>query len=131
MIQRIQSVYLFIAAVVGLIMFLVPLATECEDGKSMEVVDYYPAFISLIISCVLSLAALIVYKNRRLQMKICVIAMIVFLLTFVLSSYVAAARSCNVGFGAVIPLLSAVLVFLARNSINKDEKLVRSADRLR
>lgn len=37
----------------------------------------------------------------------------------------------NFKFGAAIPLLSLVLTYLAIHFIKKDDKLVRSADRLR
>ena len=123
--------YLFIAAVVGMVMLTVPLATGCDDVGDIDLIMFYPALILLCISCFFSLVTIGLYKNRRLQMKICIVTMILFFSTFISTSYLTAALGCTVGFGSVVPLLSAVLALLAWNGIKKDEKLVRSADRLR
>ena len=131
MIQRIQTVYLLAATFAGLLMFIVPTAVVDErTGIGMYVYDSIGALIALIFASAFALIAVSLFKNRKLQMKISLLSAILFVLTFVAAFYDVVDFE-NKQFGLGLPLIAAFLVFIGRNAINKDEKLVRSADRLR
>ena len=78
------------------------------------------------------------YKDRKKQVVFCYSAILVIIgYSFWLSQTVknatggAELRTDNIGIGIFLSSISIVLLILAVKSIQKDEKLVRSADRLR
>lgn len=150
MIQRIQSVYLFIAIVLQTVLLFVPLAhfsgsNLMADMFASGFVDEQEALMkttSLFILCLviilISIVVLFSYKNRILQMRLCIyniilnlglLVLIIFLVYYFSTSYLVESRSY--AYGIVLPGLSAVLHSLAYRSIRKDDNLVKSQDRLR
>ena len=93
--------------------------------------------IMLFVSAVISVAAIILFKNRGKQMRLCNWAV------FVILIYYIARYSCiisisnkfdytfNVNVSDFFPLIALVLIVMARIAINKDDKLVKAADRIR
>jgi glucan phosphoethanolaminetransferase (alkaline phosphatase superfamily) len=90
----------------------------------------------------LALVIIFLYKNRQLQMKLAKLNILLItaeIVAFVMYSdtvKTAIGPSANdvvvnFKFGAVIPVLSLILTYLAIHFIKKDDKLVRAADRLR
>lgn len=112
MIQRKQSVFLLIAAILAFVVFFVRL----------QMIDALQ-----IASAVLSLVTIVMYKNRPRQAIFCLVNLLL-----VLAWYV-----CVAAFEGVVstlealPMVEAILIFLARKGIIDDEKLVRSVDRIR
>ncbi len=155
MIQRIQSVYLLAASLVLFGLFLFPVINNLIlDGHadSITVAGIYEVIngvrtktsslvtLSLVtvIAALLPLAGIFLYKNRKKQASYCYIVVVLiigysFYLTETVKTIasITTVRSENYGLGIILPSLAIVLVFFAIRSINKDEKLVRSADRLR
>ncbi len=136
MLQRIQTVYLLLAALcsAGLI-FLLPLGSGPE-GAAVFAVDILAVFTAFIASAVLSLVSLCLYRNRKLQF---VLGRLNIILNFVLLG-VFVYWSLNVsgerlisekGIGMLIPVISIVFLVLANKAIKRDEDLVKSVDRLR
>ena len=97
----------------------------------------------IIVNSLLILLAIIdvfLFRNRKLQLMI---SRVLMLLTFILIASLFYNNQVSIGlFGAVdhssvfmpasyLPFVSLILFFLAGRGINADEKLVRSADRLR
>ncbi|MEJ6791850.1 MAG: DUF4293 domain-containing protein [Lacinutrix sp.] len=136
MIQRIQSVYLLLAAGIsaGLI-FVFHLWITNEDVKIFAIDEllYFGLFLG---SSFLSLLSLFMFKNRKLQF---VLGRLNMILNFILLGFFVY-QSLNVsgealvsekGIGIFLPILSIVLLALANNAIKKDEDLVKSVDRLR
>jgi hypothetical protein len=81
-----------------------------------------------------SLIAIFLYKNRKMQMRITLITLLVSLLN--LGLYFAETQKYVPGEGkfdlsAVFAIFIPILLFLAIRGIRKDEKLVKSLDRLR
>ncbi len=161
MIQRVQSIFLFIAAIIPIVLIFIPLGFLSTDGaqyvynsislkenvpEGLSVVrNYYVAF-CLALTTVLSAIALFSFKNRVRQMRIISITEIVFLITLFIMLWVCpdmvygkffSARGETFAFDYnYVPLIALIVVeavslFLANRFVRKDEMLVRSADRLR
>jgi hypothetical protein len=136
MIQRIQTIYLFLAAIVsgGLIW----VAEHAVNGEGNEFVGmdenlYFSIFMG---SALLSVIAIFLFQNRQLQTVVNRLNLLLNL--FILSVYVYQSLMMSgetavseKGIGMFIPILSIVLIVLANKAIRKDEQLVKSADRLR
>ena len=114
---------------------------ETADNPSTPTFpDYQVYFIAntLIISTsiLLTLLSIALYKNRKIQLLICWIAIICMLISAILiylkidpDKIVSVDR--HVGIGSFALSVALILTLFARRNIRKDEDLVRSADRLR
>ena len=87
----------------------------------------------LIVTAVMALGDIFLFKNRKRQALVALCTMFLIVLWYVLL----AVRNRNLAGGVqlqwqdALPMLAVLLLFLARQGINKDEKLVRSLDRIR
>ncbi|WP_299097980.1 DUF4293 domain-containing protein [uncultured Winogradskyella sp.] len=136
MIQRIQTLYLFLSVVIsaGLI-FVFHLWTNTEDVKVFAANDYL--YLGLFLaSALLSLIAIFSFKNRKSQFvmgRVNIILNFILLGIFVYQSLNISGET-NVsekGIGILLPIFSIVCLVLANKAIKKDEDLVKSVDRLR
>lgn len=155
MIQRIQTVYLFLVFVFALLFLIFPKGSidingvvysikswSINSADGAEKLDYSNILgvVSMIIPfiiMILSIYTTLLFKNRLLQIKlgkiniflhVILVVSTFFFLDGIKSNYTG---EFSYGVGLVFPLLSMVLVLLAGKAIRKDEELVRSADRLR
>lgn len=136
MIQRIQTLYLFLAAVIsaGLI-FVFHLWTN-KDGVKIFAIDEYLYLGLFLGSALLSLVSIFRFKDRKSQF---VLGRLNIILNFILlgilvyeSSKVPGGISFSEkGIGILLPIFSIVCLVLANKAIKKDEDLVKSVDRLR
>tara|TARA_R110001592_G_scaffold123026_5_gene330443 strand:+ start:55 stop:465 length:411 start_codon:yes stop_codon:yes gene_type:complete len=136
MIQRIQSFYLLIVAILaGVLPFFFNLWISI-DGIEVFADNEMLISIAFYISAVLAIWAIVQFKKRKTQFVINRLNMIlnIFLLGFFVY------RSLNLsgetlvsekGIGMLIPVFSIVFLVLANRAIKKDEDLVKSVDRLR
>lgn len=139
MIQRIQSIWLVLAAAAAFL----TLRFSFYSGNKIGV-DQMPRFTSLVASSniglliltvavgVASLIAVFLYKNRKLQLRIVLATMLISLLNIVL--YYNQTLHFVVGkydLTALVALAVPVCLLLAARGIYKDQKLVKSLDRLR
>jgi uncharacterized membrane protein len=129
MIQRIQSLYLLIAFIVGVIVFNLSINIEFDEGISQAYRDNY----GFLIAPVLLLLSLFLFKKRSLQSLVVLIISIQQLLQIglLLPSF---DLSDDINFTEISILLSfitVVLTWLARRGIRNDNALVRSVDRIR
>jgi len=154
MIQRIQTIYILIAAVLVGIIFFFPFASFVIEqdmsvyhlstkGLVPDAAGSNPLFraipITVLIVIILHLcsAIIILYRKRMLQIRLCIINIALILGLQGLMYYFANVSSHQLGSSAsysiifVFPIISAILSYLAIRGIAKDEALVRSADRLR
>lgn len=143
MIQRIQSIFLLLASVACFGLFGTDAADTpgpvtdsalFNDG-SFNVYDD-PILIGIVVLAgVLFLADIFLFNNRKLQITLSRVGLVVMLLGAAYSSFLwysdSAGGAATPDFGIVLPVLAIVFAFLAARYIAKDEKLVRSADRLR
>lgn len=164
MIQRIQSLFLFIALIAMALLFFFPVANITEftqvQSESLET-DYYelsivgfndpsPAsipqlsnyvFVPLIIIVVMELIligfTIFRYKNRLHQLKLVKMGIFlnIILVAGIFLNYPKLFTDTQIavepGMGAYFPLISLIFLVMAYRYILKDEKLVKSVDRLR
>lgn len=133
MIQRIQSIYLFLAAIAsGVVLLFLPLF-HTSAGPHMLLDD--PVFLGIaVLSTIISLFSIFRYKNRQQQVvsgRINIIINFIFFGLVMYMFYDGVKDGDSLGAGAFIPLAVVILVTLANRAIMKDEALVRAADRLR
>lgn len=152
MIQRIQTVFLFFAFAFQLSMIFLPLAFfilpdknvfdfVLLDSNSESILNLQPvslfALILLIIISFILLIIIFLFKNRSLQMKLCLVNIILLVLFQLLLFYIVWNAGqikdvvTNYKISIAFPLVSAILAYLAYRFIRKDEKLIRSIDRIR
>lgn len=136
MIQRIQTLYLFLAVVIsaGLI-FVFHLWTDSEGAKVYALDNYL--YLGLFLgSALLSLISIFRFKDRKSQFvlgRLNIILNFILLGIFVYQS-LSLSGEINVsekGIGILLPIFSIVCLVLANKAIKKDEDLVKSVDRLR
>ncbi len=136
MLQRIQTLYLVIAAITtGILPFVCSLWTLSDNSKFYFVQDLiYIVFFGL--STTLTLLSIISYKKRQTQFVYGRLNIILNLILIGLFVY----RSLNLsgettvsekGIGMFLPIVAIVFLALANKAIKKDEDLVKSVDRLR
>ncbi len=136
MLQRIQSIYFFLAALAsaGLI-FLMPLYAD-EAGNLVWAQDQLLYLGFFLGSALLSLITIFLFNNRKLQF---VLGRLIIILNFILlgvliyrSQILSGGTAVpEKGIGMLIPLISIVFIALANKAVKRDEDLVKSVDRLR
>ena len=143
MIQRIQSIYLLLSGVIsGGIVFLVEMWSTIknqvffQDLFSSEIVFVQVVPYIYIVSAILSLVTIFLFKNRQLQFIMCRINILINLILLGLLVYLSLslpgeASVSEKGIGMFLPVLSVLLLVFANKAIKKDEDLVKSVDRLR
>lgn len=154
MLQRIQSVYLLLAALVAGVQFLPQLPLIRIEGdltasgldthpfladSAYQWTDHALLVVLTLLAAGTALGALGLFRNRLLQIKIARLAQLAFallLLTAGILFYTALpSNSGSVNwtpaFGLAFPVLGILFSLLAIKGIRKDEALVRSMDRLR
>lgn len=142
MIQRIQTVYLLLIAILSIgIIFVFELWTVAEvkvfasDLLSNESILKKLVPVSFIVSGLIALYAIFQFKNRKLQFVLgrLIILINLFLLGILiyLSLNLPGEVSSEKGIGMFIPTVAILVSVLANKAIKKDEDLVKSVDRLR
>lgn len=140
MLQRIQTIWLLLAATAALI----TLKFSFYSGNKM--VDNVKQFVKLtamesmilmILTVAVAVAALVTiffYKDRKMQLKITLVTFVISALNIVLYFTQIGKFIPNEGtysITSVVALAVPVLLLLAARGIWKDEQLVKSTDRLR
>lgn len=141
MIQRKQTIWLLLAAVCGFAMARVPIF---EALLSTNVTQQVMASDSLLLFAViigiacLSLISIVLFKNRALQFKLVIIAIILSVAAVALQVWKVEGYKSSVTitkgtyeWGGLLPIAMIIFLVLAARGIYKDEKLVKSLDRLR
>lgn len=143
MIQRIQTIFLFLAGAASLGLFLLPFAST-DEVQTDSVLFADAAFnvqdntimMGVFAACGLLLVLTVfLFNNRKLQMKLTLLGLFLALIGVGVSGYFlsqdTALKLAEPAIGVILPLLTFVFAVLAHRYINKDEKLVKSVDRLR
>ncbi len=146
MIQRIQSIFLLLAAACAFCLFAFPFGTtETEVAQTIYADGIYniqDSVALLALFCVaggLAFISIFLFNNRKTQLLLGRLAIIANIIGFVMvivfyMNSVEQLGDVNdseniIGFS--LPIAFLVFAFLAQRFINKDEKLVDSMDRLR
>ena len=143
MIQRIQSIYLVLVALVsGGLIFVFSLWTESETARyaldllNTEAVELQLVPVLFLLSALLVLIAIFLFKNRKLQfvlnrVTILINLFLLGLLLYYLLNLPGEVAISKKGIGVFLPVVNVLLLVLANKAIQKDENLVKSVDRLR
>ncbi len=155
MIQRIQSVYLFLVFVFAILFALLPLAvfTVEATGVSLRLL-YFRSFFEetafssswyiwllIVLWAVIVLITVIMtfqYKRRLFQIKLGKLVLLlhvvlIMLVFFFIDALRGQINGVEFSYGASVlfPVISLIFILMAIKAIKKDEALVRSADRFR
>ena len=152
MIQRIQTIWLLLAALTISFLLFIPMVTatvgnidyyviasglyQKVENTSKQIEAAIPLLISTIFVALLSFINIFNYKNRATQKRIVMLNIVLIIgLSIYYSVFAknipAGITFENYGVGLIIPLFAIIFCSLAIKGINNDEKLIRSADRLR
>jgi hypothetical protein len=155
MLQRVQSIYLLLASLSIFALFLFPLAHnvyienkpvtisatgiyEDINGQSTHTQFFVALTIVTILIALVPLVIIFLYKNRKQQIALCYSAMLVIIgFSYWMAQTVKGKLGAiqlethNWGIGLFASSASIVFLSLAISAIKRDEKLVKSADRLR
>ncbi|MGC4100055.1 DUF4293 domain-containing protein [Ferruginibacter sp.] len=136
MIQRIQSVWLLLAAVAAGLTFKL----ENYSGINVKHPILYkitasetiPIMLLTVLVSGLALVTIFLFKNRKLQLRLCVLgivleALLIFLYYREVQDYIDGSFS----IWSILHGLIVLFFFMAARSINSDEKKVKDSDRLR
>ncbi|PQJ10557.1 hypothetical protein CJD36_011315 [Flavipsychrobacter stenotrophus] len=141
MIQRKQSLFLFIAALLNALLFIVPFYRWHEAGDTvwheLRLNTFFPAFLVAIVITLLPLVAIFMFRKRKQQMAMCGVSLLS--ITTFLSMMLAKVGNLvpanaidgTYWIGAALPVVAFIFIILAMAGIRKDDKLVKSMDRLR
>ena len=146
MIQRIQSVFFLLAGGLYLGLFGVPFAKTKHavaqsaffNDAAYGVQDHVALMAAFAVAGTLSIVAIFLFKKRALQMRLAVFSTIAAFVGSILTAVLFMQEGLNKskeaiddGLGLYMAIAALVFTLLAYRFVNKDEKLVRSADRLR
>ncbi|QHS55547.1 DUF4293 domain-containing protein [Mucilaginibacter sp. 14171R-50] len=155
MLQRIQSIYLLFASLVLFALFIFPLAHnifvggklvnvsvtgvyEIVNGQDKQIQQFLALTIITVIAALIPFAVIFLYKNRKQQIALCYSAILLLIgYSFWMAQTVKKVvgqiqlEYKNMGIGLFLTSLSIILIIFAVKAIQRDEKLVKSADRLR
>ncbi len=131
MIQRVQTLFLLGAS--GLLFSLFFSKFTYTQDTVVKFVEYIPFLVFTIATFLLSFIPIFLYKNRVLQMRICIYNMIILLAYqgWVGYKFMDKIDGSVYTVSAVFPIVAAILVFLAFRFIGKDEAYVQSMNSLR
>lgn len=139
MIQRIQSIWLFLAAALNAVTFKFPFYAGdwLKDQLPNTVVDLNAQTtiwntVLTVVAGLLSIVAIFLFKNRKLQLKLTYLTIVVTLglLTLYLIQ-TGQFTSGTISLWCIFYFAVLLCLILAARGINHDEKLIKSMDRLR
>lgn len=156
MLQRIQTLYLLIVVVAMSLTLFLPsmraISPEGIDYALSTLRGFYPVeqggfhlsgvtmwlTITNIVILLIALFTIFMYKWRIIQIRFSIFNMVLLIgyyAIFFFTRYVILQQntidSTTFSWPIILPLISAILTYLALRAIGKDEALVRSLDRLR
>lgn len=152
MIQRKQSVFLLVAAILTIVCLCLPIGVFHPKNLGVDTAMYNlwiqygngsvsytvcPLFCILLLATVTSFFTIFKFNNRKLQIKLCGwnnLLIVVWYIAYAVFAWMFKGEldaDFKIGFISVLPLVSMILIFMARKAIKADEALIRAADRIR
>ncbi|SMP06801.1 DUF4293 family protein [Chryseobacterium profundimaris] len=129
MIQRIQTIWIFLAVLAAVFLFI--------TGQDVLISEGIPMLdAACVILVLIGLLSVFSYKNRKRQIllnniSIIINALLVGILIYWLLNLSGGIQFPEKGIEPIFPLIAIVCLFIANVYIKKDERLVKSVDRLR
>jgi len=158
MIQRIQTLFLALAFLAALLLFFFPLAGVYSDLHTYKLYVYsfknmvpgeesvfsfmttLPLLVLNILTAGFSIVSIFLYKNRIQQLRyvrlgiftdIVMIGLVLFVYARIVENNLGDSPNYLDEAGIYFPLIAVLFLILANRFIIKDERLIRSIDRLR
>ena len=139
MIQRVQSLFLLVAIILNMFIFFDSDRDFLINSLHLIPQDYFESMqnyeneflyssIFILVSTALAIIALFMFKNRLLQLRLLRFSRFFLGVVLIISYFFESVYLC-VGYASL--LLPWVLLIVSSYFIKQDEKLVRSADRIR
>lgn len=129
MLQRIQTIFILLSVLAAVFLFI--------TGQDVEALGV-PSLVSIVCVVLVLVGAfsLFSYKNRKRQLllntiSIIINALLIALLIFWLQNLSGGIQFPEKGIEPIFPSIAVICLFIANIYIRKDEKLVKSVDRLR
>jgi len=131
MIQRIQTLYLFVAAILSsLAAFVFPMYVV--DENIFRATDSMWLFFTFGWAMATFSGAILMFQKRSFQLLLVRIGMLSSLIILgLLIREIMNVEAASATYGVVVPMLNIILAFLASRGIQKDEAKIKSLDRLR
>ena len=129
MIQRIQSLYLLVVILLSSLMLYLSLV----PSFGMELNSWFYAYFGFYSIPVLATICLFLYSKRKIQSILCFVLILFNLVVVQICGLKVFEGNTHtiILLVLVASMVECILLFLARRAIDKDEKLVRSIDRIR
>jgi hypothetical protein len=138
MIQRLQSLWLFFAAALDAVTFRFPFYSGDWTRDTLYLVVDLNARTTIwltilsVLTALLAIVTIFLFRNRKLQLKLTYLG--IFLTAVLLTLYIIEVMHFSTGTVALWAIFYFAILgcfILAARGILKDEKLIRSMDRLR
>lgn len=152
MIQRIQSVYLLLVAILLIVAICMPVGQFIgSDGIAIHVFkplgitladgsfqSTWGLFGILLLSAIIAFCTIFLFRNRMLQIRMAVFCSLLligyyiafFVFMFILKSDLNA-MTFQLGWALCLPAICIILLYLTFRAVYRDEVMVKAADRLR
>ena len=129
MLQRIQTIWTLLAVLAAVFLFI--------TGQDVVISDSIPLLnIGSIVLVIIGALSIFSFKNRKRQILLNTISIIINVLLIGVLAYWLLSLSGGIqfpekGIEPIFPLIAVICLFIANVYIRKDERLVKSVDRLR
>ena len=145
MIQRIQTIFLFLAAACFGVLFTAPMATSDKptshflSDQVYNIQDHLALIALASVGAALAIITIFLFKNRKLQVRLGYVVMLMAILLPLVSIWLLhndtstadSAVQVKDQWGMFVPLGAILFEVMATYFIRKDDHLVKSMDRLR
>ena len=134
MIQRVQSLFFFFSAICSVtIVYAFPVLQDQSTAYLLKE-HFSDARLFVFLSVALSVFAIFQFKNRKRQQLIAYVARLMVTIAFLIIVFLRQDEGVEeraFGMGLFLFFIPYLALFLAGYFVKKDEKLVKSADRVR
>jgi peptidoglycan/LPS O-acetylase OafA/YrhL len=130
MIQRVQSVFFFFSAICSITIVYTFPVLQNETTTFLLKEHFTEARLFVFLSAAFSLFAIFQFKRRKVQQLIASIARLMITIAFFLIVFLHRNEEV-LGVGVILLIVPFIALIAANFFIKKDEKLVKSADRIR
>ena len=138
MIQRIQSIWLLLASACAFISLKVPFYSGTNKAgitsyKLLGTENFYLMLLTIAVG-VIALISIFLYSNRKLQLRLCVLdiileGLLIFLYYKETTTFVAGSGTFSLT--SILQVLVLISLFLGVRGISNDNKIIKESNRLR
>jgi drug/metabolite transporter (DMT)-like permease len=136
MIQRIQTLWLLLASICAFASVKLPFYFGSLEvpGPTITITPYdnFMLLVFVIAPALMGLVTIFLFSNRSLQIKMCIVGLVLSLANLMhYFLYMKNFKTGGLSLYSILSFLVPVFFILAIRSIYKDQKLLKSLDRLR